>query len=565
MPVELPTAEDLGARPIPQPAPVPRVGIDPEAAGAGLDSLGRSLSSAGDDIFDVQKQLAVAKQHADKTRAEDADTQAKSLAIDLAQGQDGYSNLHGADVVNKPVLDSYLNKYDLGVAKISEGLANDQQRAMFKLRAGVTRLQMQQDLLRHIGHESAAYNKSVFEDGVAMEQRTAGLHWMNQPDVALSVARIQNLVRQRASDLGLPDDAAKELFADAVSGVHREVINQALAAQNYKAASDYFGKFSPEMNEQDRKAVQAPMQLGAAAYTADTIVGRYGTGPRAITEANKIADPVLRTHVMDAIEHRSAVLDHARAEEERAVRESTSAKLEASDSTTPVEQVFTPTELTQIARVPGLMESLQQRQIRRASGEQPITDRRVYEYLDDLAVNNPQKFIDDGLDPYRDKLDDKAFEHFATLQRQLKSGEVKASGLQTIKNIRDQFVGEVTGTKPGQEDDPRANALRDRFDQAVQADRDQGIKVDSNRAQEIKKQIVRDVVLSPGITLGGVSVPFTGTTKREYEMTLGDVPQADQDAIRRVLRERGITQSEQAIVDVYARYLEHKRQIEDAR
>lgn len=385
MPVTMPTAADLGERPIPRPETQQLPPGDPGYVGMGEEALGKALFEAGANIQRVQARV-------NTMRADDAHTQLIGKALELNEGENGFSRLHGSDVVNQPTLDNYMKKFDEQSKQIRSTLANDFQRQAYDRRAPVTRLQYQQDLLRHIGNEGETYSKETFTGGVSTEQRNAGVHWMNQADVNLSIERINHLVQERAQHLGLPKDQADTLLVDSVSPLHREVIDSALAAGNYSYAKNYFDRVSPQMTPEDRKSLQAPMELVGAQSTGDNIISKYGTGNAAIQQANKLADPVLKARVMDEIERRGAIFERLRNEGERNVREQMSRKLEASDPTKSIQEVFTPREISAMSTQPGLLENMQNTQRERLNFKSVQTDPVVSDRLRTMIGKDPEGF-----------------------------------------------------------------------------------------------------------------------------------------------------------------------------
>ena len=381
---QLPTAQDLGARPLPQPVTGSLPSGASEAAGAGIAQAGRSLSSGANDL---QRMVEEQTAQANTLRTEDAQNQLQAAVQDLSSGDSGFEHVHGTDATTQPLLNNYTGKFNEAAKKIESGLANDEQRAMFRRRAAVVGLQYRNDLISHIGREGEAASAQVYKSTLETEVQNAGVHYLQPDAVNASALRLANAVQVRADHAGWDDKTKALEYAGVMSSLHREVINGALTAQNYLYAKQYFDTNKAQMTEQDRKALEAPMMLATSQFMAQDIIAKFGTSNRAYVEADKIRDPVLGKNVRDAIDHRVAS-ENARQElVDKNLRMAVSQAIETSDPSQPAAVVLPPGLVSQMVKQPNLMGWAEKRQRERLTGEEPKSDNLAIHELETALAN----------------------------------------------------------------------------------------------------------------------------------------------------------------------------------
>jgi hypothetical protein len=237
----LPTSADLGERPIPRAntRQLPVQATDPKAEA--LQYAGRKVMQLGDEMLREEER-------ADFLRAEAGHNDVKSAFVDLAEGADGYRKKRGADAINTSLAGDYLGRFDHQVKKISQGLANSRQRKKLEELAGLTRMQLGQDLLRHIGSEGEHYAKEVYDNGLKTEAGTAAVNWSQPEAIATSLVRMQRLVGQEADRSGWSPEKKAYEEQRLKSEIHATVVGQALSFENYEYGRNYFEGVRKDMD-----------------------------------------------------------------------------------------------------------------------------------------------------------------------------------------------------------------------------------------------------------------------------------------------------------------------------
>ncbi len=244
----LPTAEDLGQRPIPNVRRTPRApALDGAAEGIGY--AGRRLTHLGDDIIRVNR---IEEDRANTLRADDAYNGLIEKTLDLTEGEDGFKKQKGAAVATKAIAPDYWQRFEQSAREIEGNLVNDSQRNKFRGRAKVLGQQYRVDLKRHIEREAEAYGQQVYDNTKGMEERNAALRWNEPGAVDSSILRLNGAIDMRALDQGWDDETLTLERAKSLSGVHGSVVVSALDNDALDYADKYFKKVSPDLDETTR-------------------------------------------------------------------------------------------------------------------------------------------------------------------------------------------------------------------------------------------------------------------------------------------------------------------------
>lgn len=315
----LPTAADLGARPDPQPAggivSVQATSGKESSAGLAMARAGQTIGGVGDDFFRLVKEE---ERRVNTTRAEEAFNGLRQRQLDLTIGEGGFIHKKGGDAINQPLLKDYTERLGNITKEIEGQLSNDEQRELFRKRAGISTLQFQEDLMRHIAREGDVHAKQAYEGGVAVELRSATARWQDPNAVALSLERIRGLVDQEAARGGWAAEAKEAELLKRTSAVHSSVIGQALATDNYVFAQQWYEANKTEIDPATAKAVQKAVEDGTqkqvyATYTRDFLGAQNDRGGLAVLEKKVAADPHLddtrRNALLGRIMSRSETLE----------------------------------------------------------------------------------------------------------------------------------------------------------------------------------------------------------------------------------------------------------------
>jgi len=337
----LPTSEQLGIRPPPQPArgvaqlqlAVPRAGIE----GAGMTQLGDALSGTGDVLFALAEKE---RKHIDAVRVEDTYNQYTDTLLDLEAGKEnGYRNIQGGNALSTDILKDYREKRTAAYNKLADSLKSPDQLEAFRLRAKIADQRFDSGVLDHVRRESDVYQKQVLENTVETAKRNSALNYSQPKTVELEIARVRAATRRFAERNGLLPDAgnssseSEALFESLVrpfeSDIHTAVVEQMLTAGQDIAARDYFEKFKDHFTAgaliRVGKAVMASSSEEESMRGADAIWKDFG--PRDINAPVRIdlmaqaardryrGDPSLAQATTRELEHRSALHNAGQAEQ----------------------------------------------------------------------------------------------------------------------------------------------------------------------------------------------------------------------------------------------------------
>lgn len=276
----LPDLTALGERPAPRPSQGvatyrPTTGMEDFQADV-LSRGGAQMESAAGELQTAYRRE---KERVDTARAEEAFTELQKKKLDLQFGDKGFMSLRGGDAIKTPVLKTYMGELNGSTEALSSGLANDNQRRLFKNRAGVTSSQMYGEIQSHILRESEAYQKDVAVDGIKNEILGAAAQPTNEIAFRESLARMDGLIDKYAKDNGQDPEHVKAWKSD--------VMNQALVArfQSWMYADPvaakgafavYADKFSPAVRLQMEEHLKRTAQPIEARTLAEKAIGPDG-------------------------------------------------------------------------------------------------------------------------------------------------------------------------------------------------------------------------------------------------------------------------------------------------
>lgn len=196
---KLPEVQDLGPRPTPQ-SNGGIVSVRPIGAGEAEANMGAALNTAGQILEREQNRL-------DTLRAEDAYNRLQDRAQDLELGEkNGFRNIKGGEVVNKPIREDYEKRFSDAVSEIESSLGDGRQRELFRRRAALSANQFRARLFNHYEGESSAYAKQVAAGGIDRELRNISKSYDRPMDVGASTIRAFNLIDQEGDRTGEPQD-----------------------------------------------------------------------------------------------------------------------------------------------------------------------------------------------------------------------------------------------------------------------------------------------------------------------------------------------------------------------
>ena len=299
---KLPDVTDFGERP--QPSPGASVySFTPSRAGQikaeGVTSLGQGLRAAGNRLEVVYEEE---KRKNDLLMSEDAENILLNKALDLEIGDDGYTKKKGAAATKGDLFKDYMQRFDDEARLIEDGLQNDEQRQMHRLRKDAVRRQYAEGVIRHSIGEREAEAERIYKATRAIEIKSAAARGNDPAAIASSLLRIEANTHREADRLGIPREGPgaeprQLMLASDRSDVHIGVIEGLLASGQDRKAKVYADAVRQEIDGEDRVTVDRWLEEGSvqgeAQRLADTIAGQAGTLKEAMALA-KAADPKIR-------------------------------------------------------------------------------------------------------------------------------------------------------------------------------------------------------------------------------------------------------------------------------
>lgn len=385
---------------------VPRVDVAPLP---GARITGQADASAGLALAGAYRQVAdAAKTIFQKEKAKADDTALLNARQQLADWENQQFDPHNADGVyakrGKDALalpDSVRTGFDATAAQIENGLTNDDQRLAFRKMAmqfgdqvmgRVQSYALQQNEQYMAATEKAA--QQTFAERASTAAREGRFDAMTQ-EVQLAHDQIAAAGKRQ----GLPPEAIEVKQHAFTSQTLLSAVQGMLDSGDYAGAVKFYHANADDMLEDDRARIDNAVRnadiLDRATTESNTIIAQYGTGTTAVRQAEKIDDPVLRDHVVSAIDREAARRDRMQRDYERALKGQAYDAVFKADPATPVDKAIPPGVLS--ALDPQDIIALQAFQDRRLRGTATQTDPRVFERLSTLS---PEQLAREDIDGY---------------------------------------------------------------------------------------------------------------------------------------------------------------------
>lgn len=302
-----------------------------EAPGQAVMQLGQDIGAAGEEIYRAQK---IEEDRINALRSEDAFTKLRQRQLDLTVADGGFARLQGEAAVTRPIRQEYLKRFDDAEQEFEKTLSNDEQRARYKSRAKVARLQYDEEILRHLAQQSDVYAKQVFEGVITQAQQDASVRWDSPLDVASSLERIRSQVFERAERYDWAPEYRDSVLKEQSGKVHSTVIGQALANGNYRYAQLWYEENKDHVTPETQRALaravvdgtQREMTAGFNARFLADRENRAGLEKLAQEVVGSDLDETRKNIVHGRILNRIDALDN-RAERERLQQERVIGKL----------------------------------------------------------------------------------------------------------------------------------------------------------------------------------------------------------------------------------------------
>lgn len=237
---------------------------------------GQTAASITSDVtrgIDRVSQLAYnERQRLNQLKITEAENSMLGLETEMTVGADGYKHVKQGDVLKPEFMKKYSGNFESSVKAISDNLATDEQRELFKQVADKRRSSFMRGVMNHAISESDAYEETVFNDQLASHANYAMSQPTNPDAVIAGVEGTRAAVLNRLAQKGINDPTAVEAAVQkAVGGVHAGVIDAARRAGNISYANDYLAAKKGEMSADQVAAVESKLKPATDFMVGDQV------------------------------------------------------------------------------------------------------------------------------------------------------------------------------------------------------------------------------------------------------------------------------------------------------
>lgn len=246
----LPTAQDLGQRPVPSgQGGISRLQLSTPRQGAEAQAeiqFGKVTEGLGETLMVL---AAKEKAKTDEIMFNEAYSKYQDSTLDLEYGKEnGFINIQGGDAVKQPLVEDYREKRKVIAGQIRDGLTNNEQKIAFDKQAGIVDRQFDARLYRHVSEQTQKYQASVSEGVMATERRAAALNWDQPGQIEMSLLRTDREIERQARLNGVDNaDVINNQKAIAGTQIHADVINQMLIGGKDAAAAAYYNQIKEQL------------------------------------------------------------------------------------------------------------------------------------------------------------------------------------------------------------------------------------------------------------------------------------------------------------------------------
>jgi hypothetical protein len=238
-------------------------GITPEAYGAGI---GRGLTSLGSVVTDYAQKEQQKQDTAALMSAERELQQWQNQA--LFAPETGAFAQRGQNAFGVP--EKLMPEWDKRVGDVESKLTENQRR-VFRQRAGDMRVSMERDLMRHVGSEAEQFQKQETAALVTTRLDTAMLYWQDPARFDKEMREAQQVFL--AGNPSIPPAAAEVGLRAIESQARAGVVNKMMESDPL-AAQRYYDTYRDTLNEADRAQVERVLNPARKAAEADQAVAR---------------------------------------------------------------------------------------------------------------------------------------------------------------------------------------------------------------------------------------------------------------------------------------------------
>ena len=236
-----------------------------------LQNLGGATQSLSQSLYQEQLKL-------DNLRAEDALNKAKTKAMELSIGENGYSNFKGEQVIKRPLQKEYGEKLNMVMEDIEKDLDNPNQINLFRRRNQPVRQTYQANLTRHVKSQIDEYQDKTDVATIDIETKAGAANWADPGAIAGSRERILFTVNSAADRHGLSDkpgeNSAREKFInDQLTEFHAGILD-AMMVNDIGLARKYYAGAKKEINGDARTVIENKLQQSSTKADAQALTDK---------------------------------------------------------------------------------------------------------------------------------------------------------------------------------------------------------------------------------------------------------------------------------------------------
>ncbi len=295
----------------------PNVPVEAFGGGASFEKLNQASQNFTNTFGEIQKNEF---DRANKIVLEEADNETLRFKNDSFWNlKDGAITRKGKDSFG--TVEEYGQKFDDFADKIEEGLANDTQKQMYRLRRQDRKNELLDQLQKHTYAEGTKYQEEVINSKMSTIQDDLRLNY-NEPDRVVVgedgtrkvVSKIRQgiddqfkLIDELAAGNGQSSDWVELKKKEIESQTHTDVVKRMLSLGNDLDAGKYFKQNEKAFTGKDTDALNGALEEGStrgqSQRISDTLSSKYSDPAQAYAEARNISNPKLRDAVEQRLEH----------------------------------------------------------------------------------------------------------------------------------------------------------------------------------------------------------------------------------------------------------------------
>lgn len=449
-------------------------------------------------------------------------------------GDSGAMTRKGKDAFGVP--DEFGGQFTKAADEIEAGLANEDQKALFRKIRDREEVEFQGHLQKHVFTERQAYDNEVVKTGLGVARDEAVLNYQDAGKVQQAIGTQAALINSFAERNGKDAAWVQQQVADAVSKTHASVAMRMLTNGEDLKAKKYFEENKAAFGGEDvvhlEKALEEGSIRGESQRQSDAIISKYGSLQAAVTEVKKIEDPKLRDATMDRVRGEFQLREAAKRDAEEKDFLSATNIIEKGGSYDQIPPAM-------IARMP-----LSHRSALRnyATGKDHETDLKTYYDLKTQAATPAlrDQFLKTNLLDYADKFSKSDLKEMMNLQAGLRTNDGKAEKALDGFRSDSQIVTNTLQEAGIKDEEQKALFMRKADEQAALFAKQSGRKPTNEEMQTITDRLMMKVVTDRGFLWDSKKRAFELKPEDKPEANFEDIPKADRDLIATALRRKGV-------------------------